>query len=53
MTFTIKHEGSPQVLDAIRIENNHRNLSFLDGKNILPDRIEISDLNILFKKITQ
>ena len=30
-----------------------RNLAFLDGKNILDDRVEIKKLDILFKKITQ
>ena len=39
------------VLDALKIPTKSRNLSFLDGENILPNLIEIRDLNILFKKV--
>ena len=42
--------ATTKVLDALKIPTGSRNLSFLDGKNILPDLIEINDLNILFKK---
>ena len=45
--------ASTKVLDALNISNELRNLSFLRGKNILPDKIKIEELNILFKKITQ
>ena len=40
-----------KVIDALNIDTNLRNLSFLDGKNILQDDIEINELNILFQKI--
>jgi methionyl-tRNA synthetase len=40
-----------KVLDALNIKSKQRNNSFLDGKNIIPDTIKISPLNILFKKI--
>jgi len=40
-----------KVLDALNIKTNNRNHSFLDGKKIIPDKITISSLNILFKKI--
>ena len=45
--------ASTKVLDALNISNELRNLSFLRGKNILPDKIKIEELDILFKKITQ
>ena len=45
--------ASTKVLDALNISNELRNLSFLSGKNILPDKIKIEELDILFKKITQ
>ena len=44
--------SSSKVLDALNIKTDLRNLSFLDGKNIIPDKITIKELNILFKKIT-
>ena len=40
-----------KVLDALKIPTKSRNLSFLDGENILPNLIEIRDLSILFKKV--
>ena len=43
--------ATTKVLDALKIPTESRNLSFLDGKNILPDLIEINDLSILFKKV--
>ena len=46
-------KASTKVLDALNISNELRNLSFLRGKNILPDKIKIEELDILFKKITQ
>ena len=42
---------SSKVLDALNINTKLRNLAFLDGKKIFKDRIEIKDLDILFKKI--
>ena len=46
-------EKSIKVLDALNINNKLRNLSFLDGENILGDEIKIKALDILFKKTTQ
>jgi len=43
--------ASTKVLDALNIDSKLRNLSFLDGKNILPKNVKIKDLKILFKKI--
>ena len=43
--------ASTKVLDALNLKNQSRNLSFLDGSNILSDKIKINQLNILFKKI--
>ena len=45
-------KASTKVLDALNIKTELRNLSFLDGNNILTDEIRIGELNILFKKIT-
>ena len=44
--------ASSKVLDALNIKQNFRNLSFLDGGNILEDKVKIEKLDILFKKIT-
>ena len=43
---------SSKVLNALNINTELRNLTFLDGKNIIGDDIEIKKLDILFKKIT-
>ena len=43
---------SSKVLDSLSIKPKLRNLTFLEGKNILPNIISIKELNILFKKIT-
>ena len=43
--------STSKVLDALNINKKSRNLSFLDKKNILEDKIKINNLNILFKKI--
>jgi len=40
-----------KVLDSLNIKPILRNNSFLDGKKIINDKINISPLNILFKKI--
>jgi len=45
--------ATTKVLHALKIKPGLKNLSFLDGKKILPDQIQINQLNILFKKITQ
>ena len=44
-------EASSKVLDSLNIKENLRNLSFLDGKNLIPDSIEVKELDILFRKI--
>ena len=43
----------PTVLNALNINSKLRNLSFLDGKNMISDKIKIKKLEILFKKITK
>ena len=43
--------ATTKVLEALKIDSKFRNLSFLEGKNILPNNTQISELNILFKKI--
>jgi len=45
-------KASTKVLDALNINTELRNFSFLGGNNIIGDEIRIKDLNILFKKIT-
>ena len=40
-----------KVLNALNINPAERNYSFLDGKKIIPDKVNIGSLNILFKKI--
>ena len=43
--------SSTKVLDALNVKNELRNLSFLDGKNIIDNEIKIKEIDILFKKI--
>ena len=43
--------ASTKVLDALNIDMKLRDLSFLDGNNVLIDKITINELDILFKKI--
>ena len=43
--------ATTKVMEALRINSKSRNLSFLEGKSLISDTIEISELNILFKKI--
>ena len=43
--------ATDKVLEALNIKSELRNNSFLDGKKIIPDKINIHPLNILFKKI--
>ena len=45
-------EATSKVLNALNLEKNERNISFVDGKEIFSDEIKIKELNILFKKIT-
>ena len=44
--------STTKVLDSLNIKKTIRNLSFLNGKNVISDKIKIEDLGILFKKIT-
>ena len=44
--------ASNKVLNSLNVDKNLRNLSFLDGKNILSEEVKISELDILFNKIT-
>jgi len=41
-----------RVLHALNLNEKSINLSFLEGKKILPDDISLHELNILFKKIS-
>tara|TARA_Y100000590_G_scaffold419910_1_gene522083 strand:- start:1558 stop:3093 length:1536 start_codon:yes stop_codon:yes gene_type:complete len=43
--------ATTKVLEALKIEPKLRNLSFLDGKELLSKEIKLNELNILFKKI--
>ena len=43
--------STTKVLNALNIKTELRNLSFLNGTNILADQVKIKELNILFKKI--
>ncbi len=43
--------ATDKVLEALNIKSELRNNSFIDGKKIIPDKINIHPLNILFKKI--
>jgi len=43
--------ATDKVLSALNIDKKLRNLSFLDGKKLIPNIIKIEDLKILFKKI--
>ena len=45
-------EATTKVLNTLNIKPKLRNLSFLDGKNVITDDIEIKTQEILFKKIT-
>jgi len=45
--------ASTKVLDALNIKPELRNMSFVDGRNVINDEIKIQELDILFKKITQ
>ena len=46
----IMPKSTSKVLDALNIKEKNRNYSFLDGSKIIPDKTNISSLNILFKK---
>jgi len=44
---------STKVLDALNVKTTSRNLSFLENKMIIPNEIQIKELDLLFKKIDQ
>ena len=44
-------KATTKVLEALNINSKSKNLSFLDGKDLLPNEIVMKDLSILFKKI--
>ena len=44
-------KSTSKVLDALNIDTDSRNLSFLNSSNILKDEVKINPLNILFQKI--
>ena len=44
-------KATTKVLEALKINPKSKNLSFLDGKNLLSKEIAVNDLSILFKKI--
>ena len=46
-------EASTKVLNALKVKNDLRNLSFLEDKDIISNETKINDLAILFKKISQ
>ena len=43
--------STSKVLEALNIDRDSRNLSFLNDKNILPNEVKIKNLDILFNKI--
>ena len=43
--------SSSKVLEALNIDKDSRNLSFLNDKNILPNKVKIKNLDILFNKV--
>ncbi len=43
--------STQKVLKSLNIDKKLNDLSFLDGKKILTDEVNLGDLNILFKKI--
>ena len=45
--------STTKVMNALNIEKQFRNLSFVDGNEIVPNEVVIKDLDILFKKISQ
>jgi methionyl-tRNA synthetase len=44
-------DSTTKVLNALNVDDSLRNMSFLDGKNILKNEVTVSNLDILFKKI--
>ncbi len=50
LLYPIMPISTKKVLDALNIKFDSINLSFLDGKSILENKIKVKELNILFKK---
>ena len=44
-------EATEKVLNALNVNKKSRDLSFLDNKNVLNDKVKIEEFEILFKKI--
>ena len=44
-------KATTKVLEALKINPKSKNLSFLDGKDLLSKEIAVNDLSILFKKV--
>ena len=44
--------ATTKVMNAMNINTDKRNLSFLDNKNVISDNIRINNIDILFKRIT-
>ena len=43
--------ATTKVLKSLKIDPESRNFSFLEGKNLISDKINLGELNILFKKV--
>ena len=43
--------STTKILDALNLKKENRNLSFLDNKILLSDKVIVNNLDILFKKI--
>ena len=43
--------STTKILDALNLKKENRNLSFLDNKILLSDKVKVNNLDILFKKI--
>ncbi len=43
--------SSNKVLEALNIDKDSINLSFLNDKNILPNEVKVKNLDILFNKV--
>ena len=43
--------STSKVLDALNVKDDSKDLSFLKNKSILPKKIKIKNLDILFNKI--
>ena len=43
--------STSKVLNALNVKDGSKDLSFIRDKNILPKKVEIKNLDILFNKI--